>query len=131
MMMNVLLGFLIIVAIICILLLCKIFKNLADVLKNINKIVIDNKRSIDISILEASKNLEETAKLLKTINMKEREVRELLDNLDTTSKNIADMTTTASNFITKGEEITENIGSGFKNINKVYKTFSKKGDNND
>lgn len=128
---SVLLALLIIVAILLIIKIVQILSNLNKTIKDVNQVVNDNKRNIDISILEVSKNLEETAKLLKTINMKERELRETFDNVDEISEGVANITTKIAKTADRSEELISNITIAlkhFNDLNKVFKKDKNKGD---
>ncbi|MFV0287912.1 MAG: DUF948 domain-containing protein [Mycoplasmatales bacterium] len=128
--MNILFGLLIIAIIILILVLVKVLLSLANSAKEVEKILRDNKRSVDISILELSKSLEETSTLLKTINLKERELRESMDNVQTITKDISKITTTAANIVEKGADVVSTTSEAMKNFNTINNMFKKekKGD---
>ncbi len=127
--MNYLIGILLIVVIILIIALAKLLFSLASTVKSVNKVVNDNKRNIDIAILETSKNLEETSKLLKTINLKERELRETMDNVDNITTDIAVVTNTVANTVSKSEELLKTSVEVMKNFNNISKAFNKKDEN--
>ncbi len=124
--MDYLVGILLIVLIILIIALAKLLFSLASTVKSINKVVNDNKRNIDIAILETSKNLEETSKLLKTINLKERELRETFDNVDNITTDIAVVTKTVASTVSKSEELLKTSVEVMKNFNNISKAFNKK-----
>ncbi len=128
--MNVLIGILIIVAIIILIILGKLVFDLIKTVRSIRAVVDDNKRNIDIIIIEASRNLEETTKLLKTINMKERELRETMDNVETITNDVAHVTTTVATTLKKSEEILDTVTVALHNFNNISNIFNK-GDKNE
>ncbi len=121
---------LLVAVIILVLVLVKFLYELTKTINNVNKVIDDNKRNIDVTMLELSQNLEETTKFLRTLNLKEREIRETIDNVETITKDISEVTTTVANVVIKGNEILETTTDALANFNKINNIFNKdkKGD---
>lgn len=123
--MNILIAILLIALIVFLIALVVLLLRVANTIKGVQTIISDNKRNIDISILEVSRNLEETSKLLKTVNLKERELRETLDNVEKITTDISTITNMAANTVKKGEEIMSTTSDALKNFNKISGVFNK------
>lgn len=124
--MSILINLLIVVGIIVLIALSLILFKISKILSKVDNIVNDNKSSIDNSILEVSRNLEESAKLLKTINLKEKELRETIDNVDVIVKDVSVVTTATADAVEKSEEVITSLSKTMKNFNNISSMFKNK-----